>query len=55
MKSEVEGLDHVTLVDAFKQSYKHKVCQILFVFYDFGMWNDILMNDLGCRKGKCLE
>ena len=54
VKSEAEGFGRLTLVDAFKRSGKHKICYILFEIYDFGMWNEILVNDLGCRKGKCM-
>ena len=54
MKLKVEGFGRLTLVDAFKLSGKHKVCYIFFEIYDCGLWNEILVNDLGCRKGACL-
>ena len=54
MKSKGKGFGHLTLLDAFKLSGRHKVCYILFEIYDFGLWNEILVNDLGCRKGTCL-
>ena len=49
-----EGFECLTLVNDCKRNGKHKICETLFEFYDFGMWNDILVNDLGCRKGKYL-
>jgi len=55
VKLEREGFGHLTVVDDCKQIGKHKVCEILFELYDFGMWNDILVNDLGCRNGKCVR
>ena len=54
MKSNVEAFGCLTLVDAFKLSGRHKVCYILFEICDFGLWNEILVNDLGYWKGRCL-
>ena len=52
MKSEAEALGRLTLVGPLKWRGKRKVCLIFRIVNKIGMWNVILVNELGCRKSK---